>query len=223
MKELKKTAYLLVIALFLTTSSLVFAGGKERGQTPLQIQGMGTYPLGSGVSVGLHLAEVLYIGAESLSGSHSDSETVEGDYGTETYDWKIDLKTTLFILRLSPFSGSGFYLQAGSVNRDWKYVLNFKSQIGDSVQVETGSAVVKWPTSGTNTALGWNWIAGNLSWGFGIGKIEGAAPTVEVTLDNPALQASLQADIDKEEEEINEKLKQFKSIPYGFLHLGLNF
>lgn len=216
---------MLTITMIISITNPLQAGDMERTTYPVQVQGMGVSFLGNGGSLGLHFTNTFYLGIEGFSNKYKGSESNVSDAGiTETYDWEFKLSTSILVFRVSPFSESGFYLQLGRVNRTWRYVVDFVSEIGDSGQIGIGRGEVTWPSEANDIALGWAWIAApGISWGLGLGLISGGAPTSKITLNDPVLQDSLQSDIKIEEDKLDKDLKKYSTIPYGYLHLGLNF
>ncbi|MGK0289812.1 MAG: hypothetical protein ACI86H_001259 [bacterium] len=206
----------IILGLVLTLPTSSFA--KEKGWVELQALGATT---GVGAHLGVHLTDYIFIGLQATA-YNTDFESDQSD---STVTGTIDLKTQLAILRVSPFSGA-FYLQAGAVNRNWELVASGTEQVGDSGTTVSADYSVKvtFPEQATNIGIGWNWMASfGLSGGLGIGVITGAPAKAELTIDRTVYTTVTDAQIEEEEQNIEDELKGLTTFPYITVSIGFTF
>lgn len=206
-----------LLMLLLTLPFVAFAGIRDTRSSQIQLLGSN---FGSGLSLGYHFGDMLFLGAEYFSitlesegENTANEETVKGDFST-----------TNLHLRFFPFEGSGFYLQGGLISRVWKITVTGTDVIGDSGQSATYELEAKWPSTAINYSLGFNWIADfGLSAGINLGVITGDDPELKGKVDDPSIS---QADVDKEVDEIEEEEKfgeTYSTLPIVGLYLGFSF
>ena len=200
-----------IVILFLGHSALFAANNTYRDKNSIQIQAVGGFPLGSGANLGYHFGPHLYLGVESISATYESTGTTD----TST----IDLTTNQLFFRYSPFENWAIYLSGGAVSRDWKASYTATEQIGSSSTSESYTAELEWPSSGYSFGIGWDWMtSGGFTIGFGYFTISGGTPTA--TLATTASSVS-QADIDAEEEELQDDVSGFTNV--GHLHFGVGW
>ena len=111
MKKITSDLKILVFFCFLVICSIfVPSNSSADDKLPLEFQAITGFP-GSGIHVGYHYNDLLFLGAQSMN--------LKFKYeGTDDFT-EIVAKTQLLMLRLSPFSGA-FYLMAGPAFVDWR-------------------------------------------------------------------------------------------------------
>ena len=204
---------LLVAVLCSFSISTAYAADKK----PIQIQ-LGGNLIGTGLGVGYHVNDVVFIGLDYMTASmESESTDTSG-----TVKQELDFSTQIFLARISPFSGS-FYFQAGLVSRNWEASATGVSQIGDSSGVGVVTAKATFPSTGYAFGLGWNWIADfGLSGGLGFGLISGGVPEADLSAVATAGTFN-QEDLDEEEKKFQKDMEVFSSFPYAGITIGWNF
>ena len=87
--------------MYVIFKSNIFADGKTRGDSPLQVQLL-SGNIGAGPSGGYNLNDTIYLGGDILSRSDTASESTAAATGT--------FSTNLTSARFSTWDDSGFYL-----------------------------------------------------------------------------------------------------------------
>jgi hypothetical protein len=218
MKMIKKIIPFLVLSAFLMTVSMsAMAKDHNRDEKSFQFQAMSTLFLGSGVSIGYHLFNPMYLGVENFGFTFDDDD----DYYDEKTEFDFD--TTQVLVRISPFSSSGFYIQAGGVSRTWAAQWTGTDIKNDGIATTNDYATieVKWPDSGTNVGLGWTWIFdAGFSLNIALATISGDPPEVSIIEDGGGASA---AELAAEEAELEDDLAEYKDVGYFAFSIGWNF
>ncbi len=209
-----------ILTLFLMT--IPFAGlAGIRDDRSSQIQLMATN-FGNGVSLGMNFSDHIFVGAEYFS----IELTGDGEDTANQEEYDADFANLQLNVRYYPFESSGFYAQAGYVQRNWKFVVTGTGEVGDSAQTADYKLTVEWPSTGANLGLGFNWMADfGLSGGLFLGAITGGKPTAKGEISNESGVIN-QNDVDKEVDEMYEREKldeRFSTIPLIAFYLGFNF
>ena len=123
MKKITSDLKILVFFCFLVICSIfVPSNSSADDKLPLEFQAITGFP-GSGIHVGYHYNDLLFLGAQSMNLKFKFE-------GTDDFT-EIDPNTQLLMLRLSPFSGA-FYLTAGPAFLDWKGNGSKTGEVADS-------------------------------------------------------------------------------------------
>ncbi len=212
-----KNVNIIALLLILITIPLSGIAGIRDDRSP-QIQLMAT-TFGTGASMGLNLSDHFYLGAEyyaiALTAKGANEEDINGDFATGQ-----------LLLRVHPFESSGFYLQAGLVQRNWKFELTHRDTIGSSTETADFKLTMEWPVSATNYAIGFNWVSDfGLSGGLSLGAITGEKPELSGKIENitgPITQEEIDEEVDElyRSEKIDER---FSTVLVIGLYLGYNF
>lgn len=182
--------------------------------------------LGAGIegTIGLSERINLRLGANSYTYSFDDT------YDDVRYDADLELKSAALILDWHPFAGA-FRLSAGMLSNKNAVTLEAEPTAPVTIggQTYTPSQVgrldgeVDFKKSAPYVGLGWgNAVAKNKGFGlsFEIGAVFQGSPDVELSSTNPAVS---QADLDREEQEIEDDLKNFKVYPVVSFGLSYQF
>ena len=174
MRKITSDLKILVCFCFLVIGSIfVPSNSSADDKLPLEFQDITGFT-GSGIHVGYHYNDLLFLGAQSMMLNFKFE-------GTDDFT-EIDANTQLLVLRLSPFSGA-FYLTARPAFLDWTENGAETGEVADSGVTARISWKTTFPSTGLLYALGWNWIADfGLSGGFGFGRIAAEPPSVEIEI-----------------------------------------
>ena len=119
-----------------------------------QVQVILVSALGSGGSFNYYLKNNVSVGIDSQNTSASSD--YNNSTNTRKYEQKYNFNTTYYYGRYYPSNDfTSFFLQGGLVSRSW----NIESQgYQVSNNEKTLKYTTKYPNSGLNLGLGWNWI-----------------------------------------------------------------
>ena len=137
---------------------------KSSQKRKYQVQVILLSGLGSGGSFNYYLKNNISVGIDSQS--MSDSLDTYNSTNTKKYESKYNLSTNYYYGRYYPSNDfTSFFLQGGLVSRSW----NIESQgYQVSNNEKTLKYTTKYPNSGLNFGLGWNWIAEESGFSGGI-------------------------------------------------------
>lgn len=183
--------------------------------------------LGAGIELGVPLSESFVVRGALNKYSKGDDQTIDGiDYTAD-----LDLKSTALFLDWHPMQGS-FHLTVGYVNSGSELSatatpvgvvdIGGNSYDGSTLDFTLNGLVDL--GSGPYLGLGWgNVPAAGFGFTFELGAVQQGTPTASLTASGADAGLISQADLDQEEQNMQNDLDEFKLYPVVSIGLSYGF